>query len=78
VPLSTSTLIGSLALGWGLFNLVEGILDHHILHIHHVVEGPGHLTWDVAFLAFSVGLVMVGWVFIRAGWKDASAPLMRT
>src|SRR3954447_25102168 len=27
---STRTLVGSVSLGWGLFNLVEGILDHHV------------------------------------------------
>jgi len=25
-------------IGWGLFNLVEGVVDHHILTIHHVRE----------------------------------------
>src|SRR3982751_1238986 len=36
VPLSTRTLVGSLAAGWGVFNTVEGLLDHEILQIHHV------------------------------------------
>src|SRR4051812_8381310 len=36
VPWSTRTFVGSLALGWGIFNLVEGAIDHHILGIHHV------------------------------------------
>src|SRR5690349_21250463 len=43
VQRSTRTLLGCLALGWGLFNLVEGVIDHHLLHIHHVTEGPNHL-----------------------------------
>jgi uncharacterized membrane protein len=34
------TLIGGLLLGWGVFNLVEGLVDHHILQIHHVRPGP--------------------------------------
>src|SRR5690606_7801782 len=50
VPRSTPTFVGSLALGWGLFNLVEGIINHHVLHIHHVTEGPNHLVWDLVFL----------------------------
>ena len=46
--------------GWGLFNVVEGIVDHHILTIHHVREGSGHQTaWDLAFLAFG-GLLVIG------------------
>src|SRR3954469_10197876 len=51
VPLSTTTFAGSLPLGWGLFNLVEGLIDHELLGIHHVVEAGNHLLWDVLFLA---------------------------
>ena len=28
--------IGLLLIGWGGFNLVEGLVDHHLLRIHHV------------------------------------------
>lgn len=72
VPLSTRTFVGSLSLGWGLFNLVEGVIDHHILHLHHVTEGEGHLIWDVAFLASGVVLAVAGWLLIRAGRLDAA------
>ncbi len=60
-PRSSKTLVGSLMLGWGLFNLVEGVIDHHILNIHHVVERPGHLAYDLAFLLSGLGLITVGW-----------------
>ncbi|MBY0230033.1 MAG: DUF2243 domain-containing protein, partial [Gemmataceae bacterium] len=51
VPWSTRTLLGGMLLGWGLFNLVEGVLDHHLLHLHHVAESEGPSMWDAAFLA---------------------------
>lgn len=70
VPLSNRTFLGSLALGWGLFNLVEGIIDHHLLHIHHVTESEGHLLWDLLFLASGVVLILAGWALIRAGRAD--------
>ena len=60
-------LVGSIAVGWGLFNLVEGIIDHHILGIHHVRSGPDQLFWDLAFLAFGAVLVAVGWIVVRGG-----------
>lgn len=72
VPLSTRTFVGSLALGWGLFNLVEGVVDHHILHIHHVIEAESHLIWDVAFLGSGVLLIGIGWALIRSGWRDTA------
>lgn len=73
VPLSTWTFVGSLALGWGLFNLVEGIIDHHLLHIHHVTETSDHLVWDLAFLGSGVVLIAVGWAAIQAGRRDGAA-----
>jgi uncharacterized membrane protein len=73
VPLSTRTFVGSLAIGWGLFNLVEGIIDHHLLHIHHVTETHNHLIWDLAFLASGLLLIGIGWTMIHAGRRD-SAP----
>ena len=59
-PLSTRTFVGSLSLGWGLFNLVEGVIDHHLLGIHHVVERPDHLLFDLAFLASGALLIALG------------------
>ena len=71
VPLSTKTLAGSFTLGWGIFNLVEGIIDHHILHIHHVTETANHLIFDLAFLASGVVLSGIGWMLIRAARSDS-------
>lgn len=65
VPLSTRTFLGALSIGWGLFNLVEGIIDHHLLHVHHVTETPNHLVWDLAFLLSGVVLLLLGWWLIR-------------
>ncbi len=67
VPLSSRTFAGSLALGWGLFNLVEGLVDHALLGIHHVVEAGNHPLWDGVFLASGVVLILAGWASIRAG-----------
>lgn len=72
VRLSTQTFVGSLSLGWGLFNLVEGIVDHHLLHIHHVTEGENHLLWDVAFLASGLGLIGIGWMLISGSRKHST------
>ena len=60
VPLTTKTFVGSLYVGWGLFNLVEGIIDHHILHVHHVTETSNHLIWDLTFLGAGIVLIVLG------------------
>ena len=68
-PLRSSTLLGAVFVGWGLFNLIEGVIDHHILHLHHVTETAGHLTWDILFLGSGVVLMVGGWLLIRAGCR---------
>jgi uncharacterized membrane protein len=65
VPWSSRTLVGSLAVGWGLFNLVEGLINHQVLGIHHVKPGPNEFAWDMAFLAFGAVLVIGGLLLIR-------------
>jgi len=63
-------LWGWVLVGWGLFNLVEGVVDHHLLGIHHVHAGPHQLLWDLGFLALGGVLVCVGWLIQRG----AAAP----
>jgi uncharacterized membrane protein len=64
---SSRVLWGWVLVGWGLFNLVEGIIDHHILGIHHVRGGPDQLWWDLAFLTLGAVLVLAGWLLQRSG-----------
>jgi uncharacterized membrane protein len=58
---------GLLILGWGLFNLVEGIIDHHVLGLHHVRDLPSHVPlYDWLFLAIGgVGFILLGWMMAR-------------
>lgn len=68
---SPLSLVGALLAGWGLFNLVEGAVDHHILGVHHVRDDlGGPMSWDLAFLGFGAGLVLVGWLAVRVARKN--------
>jgi uncharacterized membrane protein len=58
-------LWGWMLVGWGLFNVVEGVIDHHVLGIHHVRTGPGQIWWDLGFLALGVVLILAGWLLQR-------------
>lgn len=71
VILSGRAFSGSLVLGWGLFNLVEGLIDHEILQVHHVYQNGNHLLWDMVFLASGVVGILAGMVNIRAGFTAA-------
>lgn len=73
VPWSTQAFVGSLALGWGAFNLIEGLIDHQLLGLHHVHPGRDQLAWDLGFLAFGALLVLGGAALVRTGWQAAPA-----
>lgn len=71
VPWSGTVFVGSLVLGWGLFNFVEGVIDHQILGLHHVHPGPDQLAWDVGFLASGLVFALIGVALIRTGRRAA-------
>lgn len=61
---------GSMLAGWGIFNVVEGIIDHHILEVHHVIQRLGRSHWDWMFLGGSLLLIIAGWAIAR-DWTKA-------
>ncbi|UMG94064.1 DUF2243 domain-containing protein [Nocardioides sp. TF02-7] len=65
---SWSFHFGLVLAGWGVFNVVEGLVDHQILGVHHVRDDlGGPLAWDLGFLAFGVLLIVGGWALHRRG-----------
>jgi|EndMetStandDraft_8_1072994.scaffolds.fasta_scaffold255205_3 uncharacterized membrane protein len=66
-PASVRVLAGEMLLGWGAFNLVEGVIDHHLLQLHHVRDLPVHVpAYDWLFLAVAgLGLIAAGWSMSR-------------
>lgn len=75
-PPQTTNFIGQLVFGWGAFNLVEGVIDHHLLNLHHVRDVPVHVPlYDWLFLAIGgVGLLAVGWLLMRREPDALSRP----
>ncbi|ROR90482.1 DUF2243 domain-containing protein [Nocardioides aurantiacus] len=60
--------LGLLLAGWGSFNLVEGLVNHQLLGVHHVRDDLGApLSWDLGFLASGLLFVVVGWAVHRRG-----------
>jgi uncharacterized membrane protein len=69
---------GMLLAGWGVFNLVEGIVDHELLGIHHVRDDLGApLGWDLGFLAFGA-LLVAGGVALARSATSADHPAAAT
>ncbi len=72
-PGGQRTLIGGLLVGWGAFNVVEGVVDHHLLGIHHVRPGPDELLYDLGFLAWGAIMFVAGLALIRGASTDRRA-----
>ena len=53
---STRGFIAYLLIGWGGFNLVEGIVNHHLLGLHHVMY-----EWSFLLIG-GAGLIVLGLV----------------
>jgi uncharacterized membrane protein len=68
--------LGAMMIGWGLFNLVEGVVDHHLLNVHDVRDDVADpLWWNLGFLAFGAVLVLAGLALVRgAAVRDGAAP----
>jgi uncharacterized membrane protein len=73
-PWSRRSLLGAVLAGWGVFNLVEGVVDHHLLQIHHVrmaSDVDNVLAWDLGFLALGAVLLVAG----LALYRRSTAPI---
>lgn len=73
---SGKLLAGTLLMGFGAFNCVEGVVDHHILGIHHVNETVPRdqwIYWDVGFLVWGAAMLVGGWMLYRAGQRISPA-----
>ena len=65
-PRSGRVLAGGILMGAGLFNLVEGVVNHHLLGLHHVRTDTDHvLAWDLGFLVLGAALALGGWRLSR-------------
>lgn len=70
---SGKLLIGTILMGFGIFNLVEGLIDHQLLGIHHVNETvpvEQWIYWDIGFLVWGAVMLVIGWLLVRGGQED--------
>jgi uncharacterized membrane protein len=81
VAWSTRAFIGLMILGWGVFNVVEGVVDHHLLQVHRVREDVDNpLAWDIGFLIWGAAMIAIGWYLSREDLEreESSLELGRT
>jgi uncharacterized membrane protein len=73
---SGKLLLGTLLIGFGLFNVVEGIVNHQLLGLHHVNETVPQsqwIYWDLGFLVWGAVMFIVGWQLVRTGQQERAS-----
>ncbi len=61
---SGKVLLATLLIGFGLFNVVEGTINHQLLGLHHVNETVPRsqwIYWDIGFLVWGAIMLIGGW-----------------
>ena len=74
-PWSWKMMAGAMLTGFGIFNVVEGIVDHQILGIHHVnerVPPEQWIYWDLGFLIWGALMWVGGWYLLQAGKRETA------
>jgi uncharacterized membrane protein len=58
-------LFGSILAGCGLFNFLEGLINHQILGLHHVLPGNKHqFLFDMLYLGNGAAFFLAGAVLV--------------
>jgi len=67
-------MAGLMLMGWGIFNITEALINHHLLGLHHVryvgdiPGGRPDMLWEWGFLLVGgPGLIIPGWLLWRMG-----------
>lgn len=64
---SGALLGGGLLIGWAMFNIVEGVIDHHLLKLQNVIEfSADHNTANYIFLGVSVVMFIIGYLIVKS------------
>ncbi len=65
----------------GIFKVVEGLVDHELLGVHHVneiVPKAQGLAWDIGFLAWGALMLVGGRLLLRSGTQGQQAEALRS
>ena len=53
--------------------MCEGIINHHLLGLHHVNETVPQsqwMLWDLGFLAWGLAMIVLGTYLVRRGQRE--------
>ncbi len=73
LPDSGNLFWGSLLLGWGLFNLLDSLVDHYLFGFHNVRENVENKeVWNIGFLILAILQLIAGWLLVQASRRKVA------
>lgn len=72
--LSRPYALAGFLLGLGGFQFFDGIVDHKLLGLHEIRYGVDLLPYDIAWLGFSVLLLVAGVIQLRRAQARSATP----
>ena len=66
-------LAGALLIGWGGFNLYDGVINHLVLGIHHVNDRVDRAQWpiyDAGFIIWGAAMLLIGFLLLRGSRRE--------
>ncbi len=68
---TTLWFVGLFVVGWGIFNFLDGTLNHYVFALHNVREDAANVhAWNLGFMIVAgVLLPALGWLPARAGGR---------
>lgn len=67
------SFIGLTFIGFGGFNIIEGVINHHILEMHHVIDVADPFVFDVTLLVVGgLAFLIIGGTLIDLRYKRNS------
>lgn len=70
---NTASFLGLIFIGFGGFHVIEGIINHHLLEMHHVIDVADPFVFDLTFLVVgSLVFLVTGGILIGLKYKRNS------
>jgi len=74
-PAGGRVLWAWLLIGFGIWHVIDAVVFHWVLQIHHIRMDSQPLLWDALFFAFGLAVAFWGWRRLRAvGAEDPGGP----
>lgn len=78
VARSLRSFVGAVLIGWGLFHILDEVIDHLLLGNHHIKGGPDYLAFDLGFTALGLVLASIGGYLVCTGQRNLGTSTVAT